>query len=97
MKLGLNHAWEVSEKSALRRRMLEKQREVEDDKLILKKRREFLTLVKQGEASRCHSRRIVRVLFVQAWRAGAVMATRRPVRLGWGPAGARCWAPVSGQ
>ena len=60
MKLGLNHAWEVSEKSALRRRMLEKQREVEDDKLILKKRREFLSLVKQGEASRCHSRRIIK-------------------------------------
>ena len=31
--------------------MLEKQREVEDDKLILKKRREFLSLVKQGESS----------------------------------------------
>ena len=76
--------------------MLEKQREVEDDKLILKKRREFLTLVKQGEASRCHSRSIERV-FVQAWRAGAVMLTRTPVRPGLHPAGARCWAPVSGQ
>ena len=75
--------------------MLEKQREVEDDKLILRKRREFLTLVKQGEASRCQGRMIVRVL-VQAWRAGAVRLTRRPARPGWRQAGARCWAPVSG-
>ena len=48
MKDRLDHAWKVSEKNALKRRMLKKQKEMEDDKLILRKRQDFLNLVTEG-------------------------------------------------
>ena len=44
----LSQAWKVSEKKALKRKMKRKQDEIEDNKLILQKRRDFLDLVKQG-------------------------------------------------
>ena len=47
---GVDHAWKVSEKKSLHRRMERKQRELESDKLILQKRRDFLRLVEDGLA-----------------------------------------------
>ena len=38
----------MSEKKALKRKMKRKQEEIEDNKLILQKRRDFLDLVKHG-------------------------------------------------
>ena len=48
MKDRLDHAWKVSEKNALKRRMLKKQKEMEEDQLILRKRQDFLNLVTEG-------------------------------------------------
>ena len=48
IKDRLGQAWKVSEKKALTRKMKRKQDEIEDSKLILQKRRDFLDLVKQG-------------------------------------------------
>ena len=48
IKDRLGQAWKVSEKKALTRKMKRKQDEIEDNKLILQKRRDFLDLVKQG-------------------------------------------------
>ena len=48
IKDRLGQAWKVSEKKALKRKMKRKQEEIEDNKLILQKRRDFLDLVKQG-------------------------------------------------
>merc|ERR1712045_11761 len=48
IKDRLSQAWKVSEKKALKRKMKRKQEEIEDNKLILQKRRDFLDLVKHG-------------------------------------------------
>ena len=48
IKDRLGQAWKVSEKKALTRKIKRKQDEIEDSKLILQKRRDFLDLVKQG-------------------------------------------------
>ena len=45
---GFDRAWKISEKKSLKRRMERKQRELEDDKLVLRKRQDFLRLVQQG-------------------------------------------------
>jgi len=50
IKDRVDHAWKVSEKKSLHRRMERKQRELESDKLILQKRRDFLRLVEDGLA-----------------------------------------------
>ena len=47
-KIGFDRAWKISEKKSLKRRMERKQRELEDDKLVLRKRQDFLRLVQQG-------------------------------------------------
>ena len=51
--VGIDRAWEISEKNALKRRMEKKQRDLEDDKMVLKKRQKFLNLVKKGLSESC--------------------------------------------
>jgi len=71
IKDRLDHAWKVSEKNALKRRIMKKQMEVEEDQLILRKRQDFLDLVTQG---------------LQTWRGNSdeEKIARKEDSTGWG-------------